>query len=134
MFGLNFIKVQPTTYVLQYRGGKVVREGVGQSFFYYAPTTSLVAVPIASADTPFIFQETTGDFQTVTIQGQVTYRVSDPKRLAGLLNFTLAPYGPGYASEDPEKLPQRVIHVINVLARAELQKLSLREAIHASDA
>ena len=133
MFGIKFIKVQPTTYLLQYRGGKIVREGLGLSFFYYAPTTSLVAVPVASADVPFIFQETTADFQTVTIQGQVTYRVGDAKRLAALLNYTLAPNGQTYASEDPEKLPERVIHVINVLARAELQKLPLREAIRASD-
>jgi len=58
MFGIKFIKVQPTTYLLHYRGGQVVREGLGLSFFYYAPTTSLVAVPVASADVPFIFQET----------------------------------------------------------------------------
>src|SRR5258708_27190500 len=133
MFGLRFVKVQPTTYLLQYRRGKVVREGVGLSFFYYAPTTSLVAVPVASADVPFIFQEITSDFQAVTVQGQVTYRVSEPKRLAGLLNYTLAPFGQGYASDDPDKLPERVIHVINVLARAELQKLQLREAIRGSD-
>ena len=82
---------------------------------------------------PFIFQETTADFQGVTIQGQVTYRVGDAKRLAALLNYTLAPNGQDYTSEDPEKLPERVIHVINVLARAELQKLPLREAIRASD-
>jgi hypothetical protein len=133
MFGLRFIKVQPTTYVLQYRGGKVVREGSGLSFFYYGPTSSLVAVPVASTDAPFIFQEITADFQSVTIQGHVTYRVGDPKRLATLLNYTLAAYGQGYASEDPKKLPDRVIHVINVLARAEMQKLPLREAIRASD-
>src|SRR5437773_11316463 len=100
MLGLKFIKVQPTTYLLQYRGGAVVREGLGLSFFYYAPTTSLVAVPIESTDAPFIFQETTADFQAVTIQGQVTYRVADPKRLAGLLNYTLLPNGQGYASDD----------------------------------
>src|SRR6516162_7093295 len=133
MFGIKFIKAQPTNYLLQYRGGKVVREGLGLSFFYYAPTTSLVAVPVGSADVPFIFQETTADFQTVTLQGQVTYRVSDPKRLASLLNFTLAPYGQGYATDDWKKLPERIVHCINVLARAELQKLSLREAIRASD-
>jgi hypothetical protein len=133
MFGIKFIKVQPTTYLLQFRGGKVVREGLGFSFFYYAPTTSLVAVPVASTDAPFIFQETTADFQAVTIQGQVTYRVGEPRRLAALLNYTLAPDGQTYVSEDPEKLPERVIHVINVLARAELQKLPLREAIRASD-
>jgi hypothetical protein len=133
MFGIKFIKAQPNTYLMQHRDGKVVREGTGLSFFYYSPTTSLVAVPIASADVPFIFQETTADFQGVTIQGQVTYRVSDPKRLATLLNYTLTSNGQTYASEDPEKLPERVINVVNVLARAELQKLPLREAIRASD-
>ena len=133
MIGIKFIKVQPTTYLLQYRGGKIVREGLGLSFFYYGPTTSLVAVPVASTDTPFIFQETTADFQAVTIQGQVTYRISEPKRLAALLNYTLEKDGDTYVSEDPEKLPERVIHVINVIARAELQKLPLREAIRASD-
>jgi len=133
MFGIKFIKVQPTTYLLQYRAGKIVREGLGLSFFYYAPTTSLVAVPVGSADVPFIFQETTADFQAVTVQGQVTYRVNDPRRLAALLNFTLAPNGHSYAAEDPQKLPERVIHVVNVLVRAELQKLPLREAIRATD-
>ncbi len=134
MFGIRFIKVQPSTHVLQYRGGKIVREGSGLSFFYYGPTTSLVAVPVGSNDAPFIFQETTADFQTVTMQGQVTYRINDPKKLATLLNYTLTPWGQGYVSEDPEKLPQRIINVVNVLARAELQKLALREAVRASDA
>jgi hypothetical protein len=93
----------------------------------------LVSVPVASTDTPFIFQETTADFQTVTIQGQVTYRVGQPKRLAALMNYTLARDGETYRSEDPAKLPERIIHVLNVLARAELQKLPLRDAIRASD-
>ena len=132
MLGIKFIKVQPTTYLMEYRGGRVLREGTGLSFFYYAPTTSLVAVPIASTDTPFIFEETTSDFQAVTIQGQVTWRVQEPKRVAALLNYTLESNGRTYVSEDPEKLPERVIHVINVLARAELQKLALREAIPAT--
>ena len=41
--------------------------------------------------------------------------------------------GQKYVSDDPQKLPQRVINVVNVLARAELQTLPLREAIRASD-
>lgn len=133
MFGIRFIKVQPTTYLIQYRGGRVVREGAGLAFFCYAPTTSLVAVPIASTDAPFIFEEVTADFQTVTIQGQVTYRVVDAKKLAALMNFTLDPRGQNYASDEPQKLPHRVINIINVLARSELQTLPLREAIRASD-
>src|SRR5271156_720411 len=117
MFGIRYIKVQPSTYILVYRGGKVVREGAGLSFFYYAPATSLVAVPVASSDVPFIFQETSSDFQEVTIQGQVTYRIADPKRVANLLNYTLDARGINYASTDPEKLSQRVINIVNVLTQ-----------------
>ncbi|MGH7990523.1 MAG: SPFH domain-containing protein, partial [Limisphaerales bacterium] len=133
MLGIKFIKAQPNIYLLQYSKGHVVREGVGLAFFYYAPTTSLVAVPVASTEAPFIFQEVTADFQTVSIQGQVTYRVADAKKLATLVNFTLDARGQKYASDDPQKLPQRVINVVNVLARAELQNLPLKEAVCASD-
>ena len=111
MFGIRFIKVQPTTHLLQYKNGKIARSGVGLAFFYYAPTTSLVAIPIASTDAPFIFNEVTADFQEVSIQGQVTYRIADPQKLSQLLNFTLDQGGRNYVSDDPQKLSQRVINV-----------------------
>ena len=120
MFGIKFIKAQPTTWLMQYRNGQVVREGAGLSFFYYAPTTSLVAVPIASTEAPFMFEETTADFQSVTIQGQVTYRVADSQKLAALMNFTLNRSGTKYVSDDPDKLPDRVVNIVKVLARAEV--------------
>lgn len=134
MFGFRFVKVQPTTFLLQYQNGRVVRQGAGLSFFYFAPTSSLVAVPIASTDVPFVFKEVTADFQEVTIQGQVTYRITDPEKVSQLLNYTLDPSGKNYVSEDPLKLPQRVISIVQVLTRAELQTLKLREALQASDA
>lgn len=133
MFGIRFTKVQPTTYLIQYAGGKIRREGTGLSFFYYAPGSSLVAVPVSSSDTPFIFKEVTADFQEVTIQGQVTWRIAEPKRIAQLMNFTLDAAGQKYVSEDPQKLPQRLLAVIQVLTRAELQNLPLRSALQASD-
>lgn len=133
MFGIRFIKVQPNTYLIQYANGKVKREGNGLSFFYYGPATSLVAVPVSSTDTPFIFKEVTADFQEVTIQGQVTFRIAEPKRIAELMNFTLDASGQKYLSEDPQKLPQRLLAVIQVLTRAEVQNLPLRSALQASD-
>jgi SPFH domain / Band 7 family len=133
MLGICFIKVQPTTYLLQYQKGRLVREGTGLAFFYYAPTTSLVAIPTASNEVPFIFEETTVDFQKVSIQGQITYRVTEPKKLAELMNFTLAANGQTYVSDDPEKLPQRLINIVNVQARAQIQKLPLRQAVRESD-
>jgi hypothetical protein len=134
MFGIRYIKVQPTVYLLQYQKGRIVREGAGLAFFYYAPATSLVAVPTASNEVAFIFEETTADFQKVTIQGQITYRVTEPKKLAALMDFTLAADGRSHASDAPEKLPQRLINIVNVQARAQIQRLPLRQAVRESDA
>jgi len=129
---LSFMKVQPTTYVLQYKHGKIKREGAGLSFMYYAPTSTIVAIPMASADVPFVFQESTADFQSVTIQGQLTYRVADPKRLASLLDFSVDKRR-AYYSEDPRKLPERLIHTLQTLTRAITQRLALKDALVSSD-
>lgn len=134
MFGFRFIKFQPSEYVLKYSNGKIVKEGAGISFYYYAPTTSIVVVPIGSVDAPFIFEEVTSDFQAVTVQGQITFRIVDQKKIAGLLNYTLDMRGRGYASDDPQKLPQRVINIVRVLTKKTLEGLQLKDAIKFSEA
>jgi predicted transposase YbfD/YdcC len=131
MLGLRFIKSQPTVHLMQFRGGKVVREGVGQSFFYYAPTTTLVAVPVASLDRPFILDLVTADFQSVTVQGQVTYRIGDPRRMAALMDFSLGRDGQAYVSEDPKRLGDRVAMQAEVIVQQAVQALDLKQALRA---
>jgi len=132
MFGIRYVKASPSTYVLQYRNGQPVREGTGLAFFYFAPSASLVSIPLESVDTPFMFREVSSDFQDVTVQGQVTWRVSDPKTLASLMNFTLKASGE-YASEDPPKVAQRVVNAVQVQLRSLLQGMTLHELLRGSD-
>src|ERR1700752_4622963 len=133
MLGIRYFKASPTTFVLQYVNGRVKREGIGLSFFSFAPHTPLVGVPVASTDVPFIFNETTGDFQAVTVQGHLTYRVTDPRKLAGLLDFSLRPDGE-YTTEAPDKLPLRITHAAQTATRAEVQTRPLRRVLVEADA
>jgi hypothetical protein len=132
MLGLRYIKASPTTYVLHTSKGKVKREGAGLSFFYWGPDSTLALVPLASADVPFAFNEVTVDFQAVTLQGQLTFRVVDPKRLASMLDYSVGPAG-AYVSEDPDALGERLVHVTQVLAREAVQRLKLRNVLTAAD-
>ncbi len=134
MFGISYLKVDPTTFVLHYTAGRLRRQGAGLAFYYFAPRSSISAVPLASVDVPFIYNETTADFQPITVQGQLTYRVVDPVKIAGLLNFTLAANRRSYVSEDPGKLSQRIVNLVQTLTRAEAQHLPLRAALISSDA
>ena len=132
MFGIRYKKVPPTTHVMQYRGGQLVREGAGLSFFYFAPVSVIAQIPIASTGVPFVFNEVTSDFQDATIQGELTYRVSNPTTLATLLDFSVDPRG-RYRSDDPSKLNDRLIHATQILARAFTQKQPLRQLLVSSD-
>src|SRR5215468_7405638 len=133
MFGFRFIKAQPTTYLMKYRNGAVTRQGAGLSALYYSPVTSLVAVPIGSRDAAFIFQQIARDFQALTIQGHITYRIGEPEKAASMLNFTLKADGRSYESDDPEKLPQRILGTVEVLAQEVVKEMTLKEALRASD-
>ena len=133
MFGLEFVKVDPTQYVMQFREGRVVKEGPGLSFLYFAPTSSVVAVPTAAMEQGFMFEHVTHDFQAVTVQGQVVFRVAEPKKTAALLNFTLAPDGKRYASEDATQLPVRVVRAVEVLSQQAVAGWALKQALLAAD-
>lgn len=132
MLGFRYLKATPTTHVLHYRTGRLVHDGVGLSFFYFAPTAVIAQVPVSSRDVPFVFNEVTADFQDVTIQGDLTCRIRDPKRVAALLDFTVDANG-RYRSEDPSKLNDRLIHAAQILARSFTQKRSLKEVLVNSD-
>jgi SPFH domain / Band 7 family len=129
MFGIGFFKGQPTEYIIKFVGGRVAQEGQGLAFFYLGHNTQIVAVPTSSADVSFIFNETSREFQDVTIQGQLTYRVQVPRQVAALLNFTVDPHRHVYLSDDPEHLAQRITNVVQRQTRSEIQARSLEETL-----
>jgi len=132
MFGIKFIKVDPSTYLIRSHNGKVTKEGFGLSFFYHAPSTSIVSVPMGSEDIAFMFSELTGDFQEVTVQGQVTYKIVDVHAITQMLNYTLNSKGE-YISDDPKRLGKRIINQVQVSLRKELEALNLKEAISSGE-
>lgn len=133
MFGIKYIKFQPSEYVIQYSKGKIRRKGTSLSFNYFSPTTSLIVIPIGSKDVPFIFEELTSDFQTVSVQGNLSYRIVDMDKISHLLNFTFNPRLKQYLSDDPIKLSQRVINVASVLVKKHVEKMELKQSIQSTE-
>ena len=132
MLGIKYLKAQPTVHVMQFRNGQMVRSGVGESFFYFAPLSTIVRIPVATMDAPFMLELVTLDFQTVTVQGQVGYRINDVDLIAGLLDFSLSPNGHTYASDDPERLQNRIVTVTEIAIQQFLQSHSLKEVLNVS--
>jgi len=128
MLGIKHIKFDSSYYVLHYSSGRVKREGRGLSFYYYSPNSSIVAVPCGSDDVQFIFNEVTADYQTISIQGQITYQVMNPKQLAELLDFTVDDDGL-YKKDNSEKLSQRLINEAQTATSSFIKSIEIKSAI-----
>lgn len=132
MFGICYKKANPTDYVLHFSNGKPVHEGPGMAFFYFAPSSTIASVPQASTNVPFAFQEPTADFQTLVVQGQLTFRIAHPKMAAAMLDFTVDAKG-RYITDHYQKLPERLIYSLQTLLRTHVQALPLRTALLQGD-
>jgi SPFH domain/Band 7 family protein len=133
MAPIAYFKSEPTEYILAYSNGKIFRQGAGRAFWYWRPSTSIALVPISTIDALFVLNETTGNFQAVTLQGQITYRIVEPQTIAGLLNFTIDPRTRQYRSDDPAKLSQRIVNIVQMHTRNELQRRSLEDALRSAE-
>ena len=131
MFGIKHIKFDSMTYVMHFKNGVIKKEGRGFSFYYFSPNSSIVAIPMGSNDLPFIFNESTSDYQTVTIQGQISYKINQPKILADILDFTINDNG-DYEKKDIEKLHQRIINEAQTITASFVHGITLKEAIRSA--
>ena len=127
-----YMKFSPNQYVLRYKKGRLVAQGAGLSFFFWAHNTSVCALPIAGRDMDFIFEETTQDFQTVTVQGQLTCRICDYEKAAQALDFTVHLRSGSYVDQPMEKLSKRMVNLAQVLVKSHIGAMGLTEAIQES--
>lgn len=125
---MRYYKGDPSTYLIGYKAGKVKHLGPGRSTWYLPYNTTLAAVPVLSQVAPFIFKEATGNFQEVSIQGQLTYRLTDPVKAAKFLDFTIDSKG-DYRSKDLEKLTQRIVNTVQTFTRSGVNVLDLENAL-----
>lgn len=127
--GLGYFKGEPGNYILRYRNGRLVDHGPGLTFFYLPFNTTIAAIPAVSQDAPFIFHETTADFQEIAIQGQLSYRLVKPLELSGMLDFSIEPRNGAYRSRDPEKLVQRIVNAVQLNTRSGVSAMPMEESL-----
>lgn len=86
---LRHLRSETSQHVILYRRGKVKRSGRGLAFWFRPMAASVAEVPRDDRDVQFLFHARSSDFQDVTTQGAITYRVVDPELLASRVDFTI---------------------------------------------
>jgi len=98
------LRADASSHVLHYRAGKLRRNGPGLAFWFSPMSASLAEVPIDARELPLLFHGRSSDFQDVSAQGVLTYRVADPVALARHVDFTIDLRRGTYVKEPLEKI------------------------------
>jgi regulator of protease activity HflC (stomatin/prohibitin superfamily) len=88
---VRHLRSDPASFVLRYRAGKLVERGRGLAFWFRPLRTSLVEVPVDDRELQLHLHGRSSDFQDIVVQAALTYRVDDPERLAGRIDFSIDP-------------------------------------------
>ncbi|NBE55011.1 SPFH domain-containing protein [Streptomyces boluensis] len=124
-FGWRHLRSAPTAHIRHHRGGQLAHDGTGLSFWYRSLTAALSEVPVNDRELEMTFHARTSDFQDVTVQATVTYRISDPAAAAGRLDFSVDPDTGQWRGAPLEQLATLLTetaqqHALDVLARTTL--------------
>ena len=104
-YGLfRHFRSSPAMFVLRYRRGKRVASGPGLTFWFLPLSASMAEVPLDDRELPFAFHGRSSDFQDVTTQGVITYRVAEPLELAAHVDFTVDSSSGSYEAQ-PLEIP-----------------------------
>jgi regulator of protease activity HflC (stomatin/prohibitin superfamily) len=87
---LRHLRAEPNQFILHYKGGKVVRSGAGIAYWFNPLSAAVAQVPVEDNETTFVLNERSSDFQEVSVQCTVVFRVADHGRAASRVNFAIS--------------------------------------------
>ncbi|WP_406115241.1 SPFH domain-containing protein [Kitasatospora purpeofusca] len=124
-FGLRHLRARPTAHVRHVRRGKLAHDGTGLAFWFRPLAAALSEVPVDDRELAMLFHARTADFQDVTVQGTLTYRITDPATAAARVDFGIDPDTGAWRSAPLDQLATLLTetaqqHALGLLARTPL--------------
>jgi len=126
---LRHLRGAPTSYIRHTQNGRVLHEGVAQSFWFRPLSAVLSEVPVDDRELPLIFHARTADYQDVVVQATVSYRIAEPPRAAERLDFGIDPYSGKWRSTPLDTLASLLTELAQQHALELLARLRLAEAL-----
>jgi regulator of protease activity HflC (stomatin/prohibitin superfamily) len=126
---VRHLRGAPTSYIRHTRNGRVVHEGVAQSFWFRPLSAVLSEAPVDDRELPLTFHARTSDYQDVLVQATVTYRIVEPARAAERIDFGIDPRSGAWRATPLEQLASLLTELARQHALDLLARMPLAEAI-----
>lgn len=131
---VRHLRADASSHVLHYRRGKLKRAGRGLAFWFTPLSSSIAEVPADARELALLFHGRSSDFQDVTAQGVITYRVQSPETLARHIDFSIDLRRGVWLRQPLEKLAVVVSELAQQHAWAYIARTPLRDVLREGQA
>lgn len=83
------LRSESNMHVRRFRNGRLLASGRGLAFWFMPMGSSIAELPTDDRELQFIFKGRSRDYQEITVQGEIMYRVSDPNVLGDRIDFSV---------------------------------------------
>jgi regulator of protease activity HflC (stomatin/prohibitin superfamily) len=128
---VRHLRAAPTSHVTFYKGERRKKSGRGLAFWFSPLGASIVEVPLDDREQPFMFHHRSQDFQQITVQGVVVYRVAHPEMVASRVDFSIDATKGEHAKQPLDKIAVIVTELALNFATGYLGKSKLRDVLTA---
>jgi len=123
------LRAEPTSHVLFYKGGALRHSGAGLAFWFLPLGASVSVVPLDDRELPLLFKGRSADFQDVTVNGAVTWRVRNPEDVAKRVDFAVDVDSGAYTKDPLDRIAATITQLAGQLAQAYLTSQPLRAVL-----
>jgi regulator of protease activity HflC (stomatin/prohibitin superfamily) len=123
------LRAEPSSHVLKYRKGRLVRSGRGVALWFSPMSTSLAEVPVDDRELAFLFHARSADFQDVATQGIITYRIAAPETTAERVDFSIDLATGAHRKQPLEKLASLLTELAQQFAWGYVVRTPIRDIL-----
>lgn len=123
------LRAEPTSHVLFFKDGALRKSGPGLAFWFMPLGASVSAVPLDDRELPILIKGRTADFQEVTVNGAIVWRVARPQDVARRVDFSVDVDTGAWTKEPLDRVAATLTQLANQLALVYLTQATLRQVL-----
>jgi regulator of protease activity HflC (stomatin/prohibitin superfamily) len=125
------LRSDASNHVIRYRNGQIRQSGRGLVFWFRPETASIAELPMDDREMTLFVKGRSQDFQSLAVQGTLTWHVVEPEKLAARVDFSIGLINGKYQSEPIERIETRLTGLVNQTALQYLAEAPVRPLLDA---
>jgi regulator of protease activity HflC (stomatin/prohibitin superfamily) len=125
------LRSEASVHIQHFSKGRRRKSGRGLAFWFQPDGASIAEIPMDDRDLPFLFNSRSKDFQDVSVQGILVWRVANPESLVERIDFSIDLRNGGHLAEPMDQIATLLTSLSQGHAAQYLQERDVRAILSA---